>query len=148
MLKEFRTLEREALRELCIKHNWYTAGDNEAYEKLLKQVHGLENVTSADIITIACNIKAHSDTDYEIPSICFEVAGVCKSYFDSLPAEEVSGMIYKTIEFGEKDQYYWEIQRAGTFYRAKITFLDDKPYTIGEGGTLEEVKVLLSKMLC
>lgn len=84
MLEEFRTLHKDSLRALCIKHDWYTAGDNEAYGKLLEHAHDLENVTTANIVDIAENIKVHSDTEYDMPSICFEIAGICKSYFCAL----------------------------------------------------------------
>jgi hypothetical protein len=81
-VKETRKLYHDDLRRLCIKNDWYTRGDNEEYGKTLDYAKGLQNVTAQDIATIAADIKAHSETEHTLESICFEIAEICHSFFD------------------------------------------------------------------
>ena len=88
-MKETRKLNKEDLRQLCIKRKWYTRGCNFEYGKLLAYAENCENVTTAVIVEIAEDIYYHSDKEYwkdhdgsPIENICFEVASVCNSYFE------------------------------------------------------------------
>jgi hypothetical protein len=87
-MKETRKLYRDDLRQLCIRNNWYTCGNNEEYGKLLDTVDQCENVTTDVIASLAKNILEHSTTEQEIESICFDIAKICNSFFEE--TEEAS----------------------------------------------------------
>ena len=85
--KEIRKIHASALRQLCIDHDWYTAGDNEEYGHLLFNLAGdKENLSTADIIEIAADIMAHSDLDDDctIEEIAFEVARIANVFFEEV----------------------------------------------------------------
>lgn len=73
--KEIRTLTAYNLRELCIRQNWYTRGDNAEYEHLLYDLAASKpHLTTEDIIEIAEDIVAHS-----APSDlreCYDIGGI------------------------------------------------------------------------
>lgn len=85
--KEIRTLTAYNLRELCIRQNWYTCGDNDEYEHLLYDLAANKpNLTTEDIIEIAEDIVAHSDPRdlrecYDIGGIAWEVNRACNVSF-------------------------------------------------------------------
>jgi hypothetical protein len=81
MIKEKRILPGDDLRRLCIDKNWYTCGCNKEYDAMFKLIYECENVETATIVKIAEDIKTHSDTDYEVTNICFEIAEICHSVF-------------------------------------------------------------------
>lgn len=81
-MKETRKLYSEDLSRLCIKHNLYTKGTTTEYIRLLDAVYKLENVTTEDIVNISSNILKHSEVEYPLPSICFEIAKICNSFFE------------------------------------------------------------------
>ena len=84
--KEIRKIHASALRQLCIDHEWYTAGNNDEYNHLLFDLaEHKENLYTADIIEIAADIIAHSnlDNDYKIESIAFEVARIANIFFET-----------------------------------------------------------------
>ena len=88
--KEIRKIRASALRQLCIDHNWYTAGDNDEYEHLLFDLAGhKENLSTADIIEIAADIMEHSELDDDciIESVAFEVARIADVFFEEALAE-------------------------------------------------------------
>jgi len=78
---ERRTLSNEDLRKLCTQNNWYTCGNNEEYGKMLRLANECKNVDAEVILTIAENILRHSDTEYPLESICFEIGRACNSFF-------------------------------------------------------------------
>lgn len=78
---EKRQMYAGNLRELCIKHDWYTKGDNKDYHHLLGKANNLENITCDDLVELATDIKSHSDTEYEITSIMYELATICYHTF-------------------------------------------------------------------
>ena len=83
---ETRTLNAVNLRKLCIERDWYTCGDNEEYQNLFNRLRD-ENgnpveMTTEKLAEIATDIKEHSDTDYEISMIMFDLARVCFTYFE------------------------------------------------------------------
>lgn len=85
---EHRTLSADKLRALCIKNDWYTCGDCEEYENLFNRLHD-ENgdrveMTTEKLAEIASDILEHSDTDYNIPNIMFELARACFTYFTEI----------------------------------------------------------------
>lgn len=85
--KEIRTLTAYNLRELCIRQNWYTYGDNAEYEHLLYDLTASKShLTTEDIIEIAEDIAAHSAPSdlreyYDIGGIAWEVNRVCNVNF-------------------------------------------------------------------
>ena len=81
--KEVRKVDPIALRGLCIKKNWYTNGTNAEYDELLNYGYNDKLITSDELVEMATLIKEHSDTDYEITSIMYEInAECCYSYFE------------------------------------------------------------------
>lgn len=83
--KETRIIDTDAVRQLCIAKKWYTLGTNEEYAHLLLDIiPNIENVTSDDLVEIATDIMEHSDTDYTFTSIMFELAKICRSYFEEV----------------------------------------------------------------
>jgi len=85
-LIETRKLYRDDLKRLCINKNWYTAGTNESYRKLLHMADSKDNITAADIVSIANDIYNNSELKYLMPleSVCFEIAETCHSYFEEI----------------------------------------------------------------
>ena len=75
---ETRIMSSEDLRLLCIKKNWYTCGDCEDYDKLLKMPDG-KNITTNIIIKIATDIYEHSD-NANFDDICNSLLRICVSY--------------------------------------------------------------------
>lgn len=63
--KEHKYITMEALRRLCIKHNFYLEGDNIEYYELLESVRGAE-MDSDKVVEIAQNIVDHSSKEVEI----------------------------------------------------------------------------------
>ena len=92
--KEIRRLPAPVLRELCIRREWYTKGDNAEYDHLLQDLAaGKENLTTGDIIQIADDIAGHSELDEGcgIEEIAFEVARACTVTFRPAP-EQAAGL--------------------------------------------------------
>ena len=85
--KEIRKISASSLRTLCIRQDWYTAGDNDEYGHLLFNLAGYKvNLSTADIIEIAADIMAHSDLDDDctIEEIAFEVARIANVFFEEV----------------------------------------------------------------
>jgi hypothetical protein len=81
--KEIRKLHWHDLRNLCISKNWYMLGNNEEYEQL-ESLTNKDNITTDNIVEIATDIYSHSNTEYEITNICFEIARICNAYFEEV----------------------------------------------------------------
>jgi hypothetical protein len=84
---ETRILDPEKVRRLCIKHDWYTCGDNEEYAAMFAKLHDdmgcPENMTTEKLAEIAADIMEHSEiSEYTITSVMFELARACTTYFD------------------------------------------------------------------
>lgn len=86
--KEIRKIHASALRQLCIDHDWYTAGDNDEYNHLLYDLAGnKENLSTVDIIEIAADIKEHTNfggADFPVENIAFEVARIANVFFEEV----------------------------------------------------------------
>lgn len=65
MLIEKRLTSGAAVRDLCIKHNYYTRGNNAEYSRLLALADdcGATGTTAADIDCMARDIFAHSNVE-------------------------------------------------------------------------------------
>ena len=85
--KEIRKISASRLRALCIRQDWYTAGDNDEYGHLLYDLaQNKENLSTADIVVIAADIMEHSelDADCTIESVAFEVAQIANVFFEEV----------------------------------------------------------------
>ena len=92
--KETRTLSASALRSLCIREDWYTAGDNAEYDRLLQDLAASKpHLATEDIIAIAEDIAAHTSPDkhWTVEDIAFEVARACHVVFEPVP-DAASGL--------------------------------------------------------
>ena len=74
---EHRNLSADDVRSLCISKEWYTRGDCQAYSNLLNSIYDMEdagtNFTADKLAEIAKDIKDHSETDYTIEAIMWEL---------------------------------------------------------------------------
>jgi rubrerythrin len=98
LLTERRTLHITDLRKLCVDREWYTLGNNNDYANLFALAKSKDNLTTADIIEIATDIKRHSDTEADISSICFSVAQACNTYFESTANQTIAEHLIYEIE--------------------------------------------------
>lgn len=80
---EFRRINSENLRNLCIKNKWYTKGNNEEYFNFFKMADK-DNLSTDDIVELATDILEHSEIQDEqnFCSICFEIANECYTFFE------------------------------------------------------------------
>lgn len=76
--KEIRRISAHDLRDLCIKEDWYTCGDNDEYGHLLLDLAGhKENITTDDIVEIASDIIEHSSLSVsELEDVASKVANI------------------------------------------------------------------------
>lgn len=87
-ITECRYISPEDLRSLCIRENWFTKGDNEAYAHLLGMCrNGSEyaDLHTGLIAAMAISIQMHSDveqsTEYLL-NIMFCIAQASTTYFE------------------------------------------------------------------
>ena len=74
-------MDRDDLRNLCIKNNWYTRGNSDEYENLLHVCGGNKKIiTTDDVVKIANDILDHSETDYYFEAVCFELFRICHTH--------------------------------------------------------------------
>ena len=69
-----KRLSKEDVREVCIRHDYYTAGDCEEYTNMFnmldKESHASKsNINSLRLEKIATDIKEHSVTDDSVEDI-------------------------------------------------------------------------------
>lgn len=80
--KEVRKLGASKMRALCCERNWYTKGDIEEYDNLLKQANK-ENISTDDIVEMASNIVDHSDIEnYDFLAICDAILFKCHTFIE------------------------------------------------------------------
>ena len=74
---EHRNLGADDVSFFCISKEWYTRGDCQAYSNLLNSIYDIEdagtNFTADKLAEIAKDIKDHSETDYTIEAIMWEL---------------------------------------------------------------------------
>ena len=70
MLKIKRSVEASKLRRMCIEHNYYTRGDNEAYGNMLLK-YEYKEVNEPELQWLAEDIKSHSNTEDEVVRIAY-----------------------------------------------------------------------------
>lgn len=64
-MKEARKIDSMKVRKYCIKKNFYTRGDNKAYENLLFNLCKTKHATLGRIEKIAADILMHSSWEME-----------------------------------------------------------------------------------
>lgn len=79
--REIRKIDASDIRGLCIKHNWFTRGNKAEYDVLLQYGFGKE-ITTDELVEMAEIILEHSDTDYELTSVMYELNEICYTYFE------------------------------------------------------------------
>ena len=84
---ETRTMSACDLRGLCIRHNWYTCGTCEEYDRLFDRLYDSDgcpvHLTTEKLAEIAADIMEHSRiTDYTITSVMYELARTACTCFD------------------------------------------------------------------
>lgn len=86
-VSEKKYWEMEKVRRTCVMHRYYTAGDNEAYGKMLMFV-AQHKPTTNNIYKVAADIFEHSDIDLNdhgvdknemIAAIMFDIHRECVS---------------------------------------------------------------------
>ncbi len=89
-IKELRWIDLDNLRALCIKHDWFTCGDNDEYDELFQMVRKhwdrRESLTPARLLKIAQYIVKYSEpSTYEIlglSGVVFCLSEISHSCFD------------------------------------------------------------------
>ena len=83
--EEMKRLSPDEVRNLCIKKDWYTRGDVNAYAAMLDKVWKIEesekSITPDQLGEIAEDILAHSDTEYTAESIMWELNRAARTFY-------------------------------------------------------------------
>lgn len=80
-IKETRKMHRDDLQEFCIKHNYFTKGDNKEYEKLLSLTK--KKITPKVLYTMAGMIAKYSKFgDLDIECLMHNLTEITYSFFD------------------------------------------------------------------
>lgn len=74
-MKARYTVHSDEVRELCIRHRYYTAGDTVAYSNMFEMCRQAQTLES--ILRIAEDIKEHSNTDDTAEDIAEYIANFC-----------------------------------------------------------------------
>lgn len=74
-MKARYTVHSDEVRDLCIRHRYYTAGDTVAYSAMFDKCRDAR--TLADVVAIAEDIKEHSNTDDTAEEIAEDIANFC-----------------------------------------------------------------------
>lgn len=84
-MKESSVMYWDMVRSLCISKNLYTRGTAEQYrelEKIIDSWQQSENEVTTEMLQIVAeNILEHSETEYEIESLMFEISRSCVNRF-------------------------------------------------------------------
>lgn len=86
-MKEFRYISQVKVRQICIKYDLFTCGDNDAYNDLFEFIGKLtrkgQHVSVEKLRIIAEMIKENSNKDYSIPEIMFMLnSEACTTVFE------------------------------------------------------------------
>lgn len=80
-MTEFRYISQMKVRQVCVKHDWFTCGDNDAYNNLFDFIGNLtrkgQHVSVEKLRCIAEKIKVNSETEDTIPCIMFVLNEEC-----------------------------------------------------------------------
>lgn len=67
-------IDTDDLRNLCIRHNYYTRGDNKAYANIFEMAKYNEE---GDLIAVARDILDHSDTNDTLEEVAEYILNNC-----------------------------------------------------------------------
>lgn len=86
-MKEFRYISQVKVRQVCIKYDLFTCGDNDAYNDLFDFIGNLtrkgQHVSVEKLSEIAEMIKENSNKEYSILEIMFVLnAEACTTVFE------------------------------------------------------------------
>lgn len=79
--REVKSIDFESVREKCIEKRWYTRGTTEEYTALADYIFNLKEVATENLVAIGSDILEHSETDYDIEAILWELNRACNTYF-------------------------------------------------------------------
>ena len=83
MFKIKRRVDPSKLRGMCIKHNYFTCGDNDEYGEMLFKFQ-YNDITETELEWLAHSIKFHSDTEDEVITIAFNIlTESCYEYLEN-----------------------------------------------------------------
>ena len=120
-IKERRILHASDLRTLCIRENWFTLGDNEAYDRMMTRTF-CENLTTEIIEDIARDILGYSETDMDLPEIMYAVAAISHTTFaedEDAPVQEMSEYEILSAAYDRvRDEWFREWDRLQEQKRA------------------------------
>lgn len=86
--KQIVKLDWNDVQGICIERNWYTCGTNEEFSTLQQAVWALDNLNGDSCLwlcglqRIAEDIKAHSETEYEVADIMTALNFKCRRWFE------------------------------------------------------------------
>lgn len=81
---EVRHMNRDSLRELCIKEEWCTKANNYQYKELLDMTES-GNITTDIIVEMATVIMEHSGISIfgdEFNNVCFKLFQICYTFIE------------------------------------------------------------------
>jgi hypothetical protein len=78
---ERRYIFSDDVRRLCIVRGWYTKGNTEQYDNMLKLVDNREVATAEGLFDIASDIWNHSNTDLHTVQIMRALASITDTHF-------------------------------------------------------------------
>ena len=87
-VQEIRKINGNDLRNLCIKENWFTCGNNEEYSKIFDFVYDKKEIDLNDIQQLAIYIYEHSEmshyTDYQemLQDVMYKLNEIATNYFE------------------------------------------------------------------
>ncbi len=73
-----RKVNNEKLRQLCIKYQLFTCGDNRAYCQMFEEA---ETITDDTVVALALFILDHSNTDRPLTNICYLICTEAMSVY-------------------------------------------------------------------
>ena len=88
-IQEKRWMNMDDLRELCIRHEWFTRGDCKAYDKFLNMPYDTKgnqrNITTKLLYSMARTIMRYSDPKtydiIEVGGIMYSLGQICTTTF-------------------------------------------------------------------
>lgn len=90
-IQETRRMSASELRSLCIRNQWFTDADNDAYERFLRlSGNGRHHVTTAVLCTMAVMVQQYSTPaaldGRDVTGIMYELARICHTTFEEVQA--------------------------------------------------------------
>ena len=89
-IKTTKTWSSWDVRNMCVRENFYTCGNNEDYSKMLDYVNEHKNPEDMDIYIVAKDILKHTDENLcqTMENIMFILANDVVKYFYNIELEK------------------------------------------------------------